>query len=365
MVRRTAPIPAPSETPFVGGIRHPDLWLWDSWTEKTEDGALHLYCLALSRRSLDGGNIQPSRRNDHSFHVRHFSSLDAGATWTDCGVAIEPGSAPDGADAHNVWSGSVLQNTDGNVLFGYTGIRDVADDRAFLQTICIGKCQSDGTVESGSVQTISCPMRDYEKITALGFYLGPRDRLGDSAGEEGGPIMAWRDPFLVRDKDGQLNAFWSAKVGPAVPAIARAVIYRDEGGKVSADLMPPILLPDAHEYSQSEVPKLYYDAETDNWLLLISACNRMYEGQPDSEVEMQQRLYLSSALDGSWRPCSKSGSVLGGLDCMFGASMLSHDLTNGSATIVGPFTERAGEDAQLSFPPVRQIELPELDLSTE
>ena len=169
----------------------------------------------------------------------------------------------------------------------------------------------------------------------------------------------------MRDKDGQLNAFWSAKVGPAVPAIARAVIYRDEGGEVSADLMPPILLPDAHEYSQSEVPKLYYDAETDNWLLLISACNRMYEGQPDSEVEMQQRLYLSSALDGSWRPCSKSGSVLGGLDCMFGASMLSHDLTNGSATIVGPFTERAGEDAQLSFPPVRQIELPELDLSTE
>ena len=169
--------------------------------------------------------------------------------------------------------------------------------------------------------------------------------------------MAWRDPFLVRDHNDELNAFWSAKIGPTRPAIARARLTEGPAGVSMTELLPPIELPDAAEYTQSEVPKLYHDKASDLWLLLVSACNRQYEGQPDSEVEFQQRLYTSASLDGQWESALVSGSVLTGLDGMFGCSLVDHDLVAGTLSVLGPFTEQAGPEKQLSFPPVRNVSL--------
>jgi len=357
MSRRTAPIPDPCDLSFSGGIRHPDLWLWDSWTIQSGEGHLHLYCLALSRTDFDGSAILPRQRNDHSFHIRHFRSADNGLSWRDQGVAIQPGGASDGADAFNVWSGSVIMGKTGQTLFGYTGVRNISPARTFLQTICVGAGPTPDAMTTVPAAAISCPLRDYDQITRLGFYLGPLDRLGDRAGEEGGPIMAWRDPFLVRDHNDELNAFWSAKIGPTRPAIARARLTEGPAGVSMTELLPPIELPDAAEYTQSEVPKLYHDKASDLWLLLVSACNRQYEGQPDSEVEFQQRLYTSTSLDGQWESALVSGSVLTGLDGMFGCSLVDHDLVAGTLSVLGPFTEQAGPEKQLSFPPVRNVSL--------
>lgn len=365
MIRRTAPIPQPCKVHFERGIRHPDLWLWDSWVSRSVTGELFLYCLALSRVGFDRSPILPAARNDHSFHIRQFTSGDGGVTWIDRGVLLEPGNASDGADSFNVWSGSVFQAEADTAWFAYTGIRDVSLDQPFLQSICLIRSAGIDQFKDGRTFTVSCPIRDYDEITEKGYYLGPRDRLGHSAGEDGGPIMAWRDPYLVYDKDGQLNVFWSAKIGPAVPAIARCIVREGEGGTVSAELMSPIHIPDAEEYSQAEVPKLHFDAGINRWLLLISACNRMHESQPEDEVHMQQRLYLAETLEGPWRPFSKAGSKLAGLDEMFGSSVLSHNLLANEISVLGPYTERASDGLQLSFPEIRQLDLPQLDIPTE
>jgi hypothetical protein len=320
-------------------------------------GILHLYSLALSRTDFDGAPIFPPQRNDHSFHIRHFRSEDDGRTWSDQGMVIQPGGAADGADACNVWSGSVLQDRTGQTLFGYTGIRDISPDRPFLQTICVGTGVAPGVMTEAPAAAISCPLRDYDQIKALGFYLGPKARLGDRAGEEGGPIMAWRDPFLVRDRNGELNAFWSAKLGPAIPAIARARLAEGPAGIAIAELLPPIELPDATEYTQSEVPKIYFDKASGLWLLLVAACDRAFEGQPDSKVNFQQRLYTSPTLDGSWASALVSGSRLTGVDYVFGASLIDHDLVTGMLSVFGPFTEQAGPEHQLSFPVVRTLDV--------
>ncbi|MAN67153.1 hypothetical protein [uncultured Hyphomonas sp.] len=357
MSRRTAPIPAPHAQPFQAGIQHPDLWLWDSWTLQGAEGDLHLYCLALSRTGFDGSSILPCQRNDHSFHIRHFISDDEGASWRDAGMAIAPGNAEDGADTHNVWSGSVLAGRDGQILFAYTGIREVSAERPFLQTICIGRGTAPDAMTHAPPAAISCPARDYDQITELGFYVGPRDRLGDRAGEEGGPIMAWRDPFLVRDHDGELNAFWAAKIGPTAPAMARARLAETPEGVALAELLPPIELPHASEYTQSEVPKLSFDKGTQRWLLLISASDRMYEAQPDAEVRQHQRLYASDTLDGPWSPALASGSLLTGLDYMFGSSLVGHDMSRGMLSLLGPYTEQAAPEKQLSFPMVRNLDV--------
>lgn len=350
-----APIPAPSALTFEGSLRHPDLWLWDSWTLKGDDG-LHLYCLALSRTGHDGAPITPPQRNDHAFHVRHFVSGDEGCSWHDHGAALTPGGAGDGADARNVWSGSVLRLQDGRVAFGYTGLRTAGPDRRFLQTVCIGFGATPEAMDTQPARALSCPLRDHAAIRAAGYYLPGVAELGADAGEEGGPILAWRDPFLLETGDGTLHAFWSAKIAPTRPAIAHARLVL-RGNQVAIDrLGAPILLPDAEEFTQAEVPKLYPDG-AGGWLLLISSCDRLYEGQPDSAVRQQQRLYRAPSPLGPWTPAQRHGSVLSGLDFQFGASLTAVGPDARWIDVLGPFTENAGADTQLSFPPVKRLML--------
>lgn len=354
--RSTAPVPPPAQIRFEGAIRHPGLWLWDSWTLQDEEG-LHLYCLALSRTGHDGAPIRPPQRNDHAFHVRHFRSVDGGANWSDAGPAILPGGASDGADTRNVWSGSVLRLPDGRYAYGYTGLREGGPERRFIQTICIGFGETASRMDTPPAAALSCPLRDHEAIRAAGFYLPPRETVGANTGEAGGPILAWRDPFLLQDAEGTLHAWWSAKVGPTRPAIAHARLALRGGEAVVEHLSAPILLPDAEEYTQAEVPKVYFDAASGGYLLLISTCDRMFEGQPDSDVKQQLRLYRSAAPTGPWAPALASGSLLPGLETLFGASLIAHDMAEGRLSVLGPFTENAGETKQLSFPAVRHLEV--------
>lgn len=355
MLHKTAPLPPAYAAAFRDGIDHPDLWLWDSWTLKAPDGAWHLYCLALSRTGADGALIHPRDRNNFKFHVRRFSSSDDGWTWHDMGAIILPGRAGDGSDSRNVWSGSVLGLSDGTNLFGFTGVRDLGPERAFLQSICIATGTGPDLVSNYPNTAVSCPLRDYDEILAKGYYLGPHDTLGSRDGEDGGPIMAWRDPFLFETADGELRAVWSAKVSPTRPAIAQARLKRAGDRIELLELGPPMELPDAELMTQAEVPKIYFDPKTGDYLMLVSACDRQHEGQPDSEVTQIHRLYRSRSPSGPWKAYGESGSRLPGLDGLFGASLVQHDLSAGRLIVIGPYTENAGPERHLRFSEPREI----------
>lgn len=364
MYYETALIPPAREAVFTGGIDHPDLWLWDSWTLQEPGGEWNLYCLALAKKRRDGAPIMPSQRNDFTFHVRRFTSVNAGGSWRDKGAVMRPGQIADGADGRNVWSGSTLRLDGETVAFGFTGIRDCGTSRRFLQTICVAIGTDPRGADRLPRDALSCPLRDYETIVSKGYYLGPRETLGSNEGEGGGPILSWRDPFLFVGPDGQLHAVWSAKLSPTIPAIAHARLERDGDRITLAQLSAPIELPDAHLMTQAEVPKIYRDPASGDFLLMVSACDRRYEGQLDRELTHIHRLYRSSDLRGPWTAFGHDGSALAGLDGLFGASLVAHDVSTGRFSVIGPYTENAGPEKQLRFADVIEVEV-ETGLLTE
>lgn len=346
--QKRAAIPPASDLLFRGSIIHPDLWLWDSWTLARGE-EIDLFCLALNRRAEDGSPIAPGDRNDYPFHVRHFTSLNSGKSWRDLGAFLQPGGAVDGGDARNVWSGSVAQTRQGDYVFAYTGLREMGLERPFVQTLCAVSTDELAPLETVGEHTLSCPLRDYEAIREAGYYLGPKEMLGDAGGEEGGPILAWRDPFVFMGADGAVRLYWSAKTGPAIPAIASATLSQTNAGWRIAELHPPMLLPDGAHFTQAEVPKLYWDAAQELYFLLVAACDRLHEGQPDETVSKTTRLYKSLSPLGPWVAHHGGESLLPCPPHVFGASVIEADFGAGLMTLLAPYTERAAKPLQLSF----------------
>lgn len=345
-------IPAPHPAPFTDGIHHPDLWLWDSWVMRIGD-TLHLYCLALARETDAGEAIPTSAFNDYPFHYRHFTSINEGQSWRDRGAVLSPGNLPERSDSGNVWSGSVHDLGGGQTLFGYTGIDHASPQHRFVQTVILAIGTPNGPTRFPATAQ-SHPVRDHAAIMEAGYYLPALSRVGHNDGEGEGTILAWRDPFLFETPDGTLHALWSAKVTDAVPAVAHAVVVQN-GDAWSLDLQPPIRLPDEAEYTQAEVPKLSLDADTGDLVLMISACNRLHEAQPDCEVWKQLRLYRSADIRGPWRRAYGDSAITPGTDTLFGASFLDLATTGGRARILSPRTAKA--DHPMTFAPVLDIPL--------
>lgn len=338
---RIADIPNPIDLEFNNAIAHPDLWLWDAWT-CVEEGNLHLYCLAVAKVFAQRP-VQPHDRNLYQFHIRHFLSQDNGETWRDRGVFL----ASSISERRNIWSGSILPRESG-AFIGYTETKWPDPSHPFIQTICIGQTRSFDEYDGLPAEIVSDPVRDYDEILEAGYYLSDRDSLGHINGEEGGPIMAWRDPFLYED-EGSVLVFWSAKVGPRTPAIASAKLAQNANGQFSAMLQPPILLPDAHEYTQAELPKIWRDADTGRYMLLVAACNRSHENQPDHEVSKETRLYTSETLLGGWRAWSAGSSLLQAQSNLFGVSPYKWHAQNSSVEVIAPITEQAPDTEKLTM----------------
>jgi len=333
---------------FHGAINHPSLYLWDSWAYE-EGGVTHLYTLALSRNLADGTAIKPEERNDYPFHFRHFISLDEGLTWTDEGSVLAPSNDAGSYYSRNVWSGSATVLPDGRKLMGFTGLRQVDAEHPFLQSI--GFATSRDGVEFDHIHPtpLSCPRRDYDAILAAGYYLGPKNKLGDKDGEDGGPILAWRDPYTFVDHNGRIQCFWSAKISPKVGVIAHATLTETASGFEIETLHPPMTLPDGETITQAEVPKIYFDERAETYYCLISACDRLFEGQDDSEVSKTLRLYTSSSLRGPWKSYRDGSPILENLPNMFGASILETDFEAGEFTLIAPITECARPEDQLTI----------------
>lgn len=354
---KPTPVPPPSSEKFENGIVHPALWLWDSWTAEI-NGAVHLYCLALSRVDAAGNAVLPENRNNHPFHIRHFKSDDGGQSWMDKGVFLEPDESEGGAFSRNVWSGGVLALGTGDWIAGFTGIREAGSDRPFLQSICIVRSGTEDTVDASTVTNLSCPLRDYDAIRAAGYYLPDRDTLGAFDGEEGGPILAWRDPFILGAGEGRLEVFWSAKIAPARSAVAHATVRMTSQGFQIEKLHPPMTLPDDAAFTQAEVPKIY-QSSSGACFMMISACDRLNEDQPAEEVTKVLRLYRSSSIRGPWTPAfANYSSVIPGTDYLFGGSFLQADVDAGQFHLISPYSEYKSQRDQLTFAPLKVVSAP-------
>ncbi|KCZ55438.1 hypothetical protein HY29_11990 [Hyphomonas beringensis] len=357
--QKPTPVPPPSPLRFENGIAHPDLWLWDSWTTQL-NGKTHLYSLALSRVDSAGHQVSEGERNNYPFHIRHFVSSDEGMTWADEGVFLEPKDVGDGAFARNVWSGSILARPEGAWVCGFTGVREVNALTPFLQTICLASSENGAHLDTLPESPLSCPQRDYDEIRAAGYYLPEKDKIGAHDGEEGGPILAWRDPFILEGEQGKLEVFWSAKVSPARGAVAHATVVQTGSDFRIETLHPPMTLPDDEAFTQAEVPKVYQDAKSGAYYLIISACDRLSETQPADEVTKMLRLYKAPSLRGPWVSAFPGqDSVIPGTENLFGASIMSTDFDAGILRLIAPYTEYASADLQLTFPLPVDIQLPQ------
>lgn len=349
-------IPPPVAEPFTDGIRHPDLYLWDAWSFVAPEGDIHLYSLAVSRTKADGSDLTPAERNSFPFHIRHFTSTDDGASWADRGSLLEPRSDPASPDARTIWSGSIAPLPDSRILLAYTGLYELGPEQCFLQNLMLALTDGDKVTWRASTPVL-CPRRDWDMITQAGYYLADREALGHSSGEAGGPIMAWRDPFIFIDHEGVINLFFSAKTDAGTGAMGRATL-RPEGDGFQLDrLFPPIPLPDSAQFTQFELPKIYRDATLGNYILIGSTCSRRHENQPDSEVEKMMRIYRSASVDGPWQPCGNKGSELTGLDFLFGMTVLRHEHQANSLLCMAPYTDVAEADKGLTFAPAFRLDL--------
>lgn len=346
-------IPPPYHHNFENGIRHPLLHLWDAWSYVEAD-IMHLYCLAISRLKPDGTQLQPMERNDFPFHIRHFTSENAGSSWKDEGCFLKPEAWSKKFNSYTIWSGSIEVLPDGRKLVAFTALEKVDSNHRFLQNIVLAVSDDGYVIDQVADIALSSPRRDWEKITKKGYYLDVPEKLGSNTGEGGGPILAWRDPFVFLDNNEKINLFWGAKVSPTASALVRAKLKKDGPFYKITKLFPPVTVPDGNEFTQLELPKVLHDKEKELYYLIISSCNRLYEGQSDEEVDKGVRVYKSHSIDGPWK--ALGGKILGS-ENLFGPTVLKTDFKNNRLLCIAPYTDAAENNLSLTFSPVFYVYL--------
>lgn len=358
------PIPAPHPEVFFRTIRHPDLYLWDAWSLDLGN-EVRLFCLAISRQFSDGTGLDPGCRNDFPFHVRQFKSLDLGHTWTDLGVFQTHNGSADGHDSRNIWSGSIIR-LDGKNLVAYTGIRELGEQRPFLQSLAIAMADLERGVQPGSSRVLLCPRRDETLIRDAGYFLDHREMIGSAQGEQGGPILAWRDPFIFQGLDpSELYMVWAAKTAAATPAMGLARMGWNGRECGISQIYSPVELPDSYRFSQFEVPKVLPDPQIGGYLMVCASTSRTSESQPEHRVTKCIRMYRAKKLTGPWHPIVSASSRINQLDCLFGLTVLRFDAEKRKLLCVSPITEAAGPDLGLSFSGCFEIVLPKANQSDE
>lgn len=349
-------IPPPHNRKFENRIRHPSLYLWDSWSY-VESDIIHLYCLAISRFKPDGTLLQPMERNEFPFHIRHFTSDDTGRSWKDEGCFFKPELWSKKLNCNTVWSGSIEPLADGRKLVAFTGLERVDSSHSFLQNIVFGVSNNGYVIDQVSDIALSSPLRDWKEITSKGYYLDVPEKLGNNAGEGGGPILAWRDPFIFIDKDKKINLFWGGKISSKKSALVRAELEKDGTFYRIAKLFPPVTVPDGDKFTQLELPKVLHDKEKDLYYLIISTCNRLYEGQLDEEVDKGVRIYKSNSINGPWEAL---GDKILGTENLFGPTVLKTDFRNDRLLCIAPYTDAAEDNLRLTFSPIFYVYLDSL-----
>lgn len=246
---------------------------------------------------------------------------------------------------YTIWSGSIEPLADSRKLVAFTALERSDHKHNFIQNIALAISKDGNSVDEVIYPTLSSPRKDWEMITKKGYYLSSIEKLGSDSGEERGPILAWRDPFIFKNADGKTNLFWAGKVAPKRSALVRAELEYNGTSFSLKKLYPPVTVSDGDDFTQLELPKVIHDPKGGWYYLIISTCNRIYEGQLDEEVEKQVRVYKSKSLDEQWQ---LMGKILKD-ENLFGPTVLSTDFKNNRLLCIAPFTDAAKNDLRLTF----------------
>jgi beta-fructofuranosidase len=198
-------------------LRLADSWLWDFWLADDGD-RYHLFFLFAARA------LEDERRRHGVAAIGHAVSDDLWS-WERVGDVVAASEAP-AFDDVATWTGSVVRDRDGRWWLFYTGVTLV--DGRFLQTI--------GAATSADLETWhkhpASPL-----VTADDRWY---ERLGGGVWHE----EAWRDPWVLRDPDGDGWRMLITARANQGPDDDRGVV----GSAVSADLRrwevrPPLSRP--------------------------------------------------------------------------------------------------------------------------
>jgi hypothetical protein len=302
---------------FPAGIASEEWYLWDNYGY-IENGKTHIYAQAADKNKCD-------KVEDRYWRVywRHFSSGDGGKFWRDGGPALQPQKDPKAYDSYNIWSGSVIVRKDGLKMAAYTGL---AAGKLALQSIAIAVSEDGFHFERvcDNRPLLSAEL-DYELLTAKGYYLGPKETVGNIEKEADGTFLCLRDPFLFQDDDKQIHIFFGAKavVGKELVRVVGHAVFCDSDQLREIELLSPIVVPDGDQFNQLELPNVF--KRDGIYYLVISTTNLAYIGQSDLEAQKTVRIYRSEYLDREWQCYGDGGkhiilspeSKLYGLNVLF------------------------------------------------
>ncbi len=285
---------------FGSSIVSQDWYLWDNYGY-TDSKAMHIYSQAADRSIC---TVQEQRY--WSAYWRHFTSVNGGVTWCDEGPVLSACNDKDAFDSYTIWSGSVLQRDNGLVVAAYTGLKKGS---LALQSMAIAVsgdgCKFDRV--SPKRPLLSAAL-DYDELRSKGYYLGPRETIGDIDREADGIYLCFRDPFLFVDEQRKTHLYFGAKANKGkriVGALGHAV-FTDTEQLNSVKVLPPQFVPDADEFNLLELPNIFM--RDGMYYLLISTSKLDYVGQPDLLARKSVRIYCSESSDGRWRPYGSDGS---------------------------------------------------------
>ena len=90
---------------------------------------------------------------------------------------------------------------------------------------------------------------------------------------------------------------------------------------------------------------------------MISSCNRLHEQQPDEEITKGLRLYRSKSVTGPWETVFDHGSLIHGIEHLFGASFVDRETSGHKVKLIAPYTVKIGGNRSMTFAPIQTVSL--------
>ncbi|GAA4606324.1 beta-fructofuranosidase [Actinoplanes octamycinicus] len=298
-------------------LRRDDLWIWDSWPVEDGDDR-HLFYLQAPRALGD-----PIARHTHAA-VGHAVSPDW-EHWTILPDALTAAPSPAWDDLA-IWTGSIVRGDTGRWHFFYTALSQHEGGRVQR----IGRADSDDLItwrRAGPQPLLCADPRWYETIDQMDWH------------EE-----TWRDPWVLRDPDGDgwhMLITARARTGPRND---RGVIGHARSADFDTwEVQPPLTAPAG--FGHMEVPQV---SLIDGRPVLTFCCLAQ-------ELSAERR--QATPLTGMWS--APGSSIIGPYDVaaaipfddpsIYAAHLVN--LADGKPALLGFANDRGGHGFDGAIPP--------------